>query len=164
MSHFVSLYREVDSTWPSLDNPVLVHCGYVHATVMYVVQCVHLIRAGVGRTALFIALRIAVEQAHAERTVDLVSIVNKMRQQRMKMIQTEVYSYFYQMLTLSLVQEQYIFLHNAVLEWEYCGKTSVTPMDMMRITRTFEVINPVLKMSSYNAQFKVQLSTRQPHM
>ena len=50
----------------------------------------YLIRAGVGRTALFIGLRIAVEQAHAEKTVDLVSIVNKMRQQRMKMIQTEV--------------------------------------------------------------------------
>lgn len=45
--------------------------------------------AGIGRTAVFIGLCMAVEQVKREQSVDLVSIVNKLRQQRMKMIQTE---------------------------------------------------------------------------
>ena len=48
--------------------------------------------AGVGRTGTFIALDIGLQQANKERQVDFVSIINKMREQRMKMIQTKVSS------------------------------------------------------------------------
>ena len=46
--------------------------------------------AGVGRTGTFIAIDIALEQARKEDVVDINGIVNRMRQQRMKIVQTAV--------------------------------------------------------------------------
>ena len=45
---------------------------------------------GVGRTGTFIAISIALEQAAAEKVVDIAGITNRMRQQRMKMVQSPV--------------------------------------------------------------------------
>ena len=45
-----------------------------------------------GRTGTLIALDIALEQIKAERGVDFAAIINKMRDQRMKMVQTPVSS------------------------------------------------------------------------
>ena len=46
--------------------------------------------AGVGRTGTFIAVDMALEQAEREGMVDIAGIVNRLREQRMKMVQTEV--------------------------------------------------------------------------
>ena len=46
--------------------------------------------AGVGRTGTFIAIDIALQQAEGEGTVDIPSIITKIRNQRMKMVQTVV--------------------------------------------------------------------------
>ena len=46
--------------------------------------------AGVGRTGTLIALDIALEQINNERGVDISGIINNMREQRMKMVQTAV--------------------------------------------------------------------------
>jgi len=46
--------------------------------------------AGVGRTGTFIAIDIALEQVDNENTIDIPAIVTKLRQQRMKLIQTDV--------------------------------------------------------------------------
>ena len=54
-------------------GPILVHCS-----------------AGVGRTGTFIAVDMALEQAEKERKVDIAGIVNRLREQRMKMVQTDV--------------------------------------------------------------------------
>ena len=59
--------------WKILGGPLLVHCS-----------------AGVGRTGTFITLDIALEQANKEGIVDIPGIVNRLRQQRMKMVQTDV--------------------------------------------------------------------------
>lgn len=48
--------------------------------------------AGVGRTGTFIAMNRALEQAKGG-VVDVMGIVNDMRQQRMKMVQTLVSIY-----------------------------------------------------------------------
>ena len=69
----MTLHQRVMSEWQNVGGPVLVHCS-----------------AGVGRTGTFIAMDIALEQANSKRKVDIAGIVNRLRQQRMRMIQTDV--------------------------------------------------------------------------
>ena len=67
------LHKRVTNTWSSSKGPILVHCS-----------------AGVGRTGTYIAVDIALEQANRERIVDIAGIINRLREQRMKMVQTAV--------------------------------------------------------------------------
>jgi protein tyrosine phosphatase len=46
--------------------------------------------AGVGRTGTFIALDILLQQMAHEKVVDIYGCVQKLRQQRMLMVQTKV--------------------------------------------------------------------------
>ena len=48
------------------------------------------VSAGVGRTGTFMAIDMGLQQAEKEGGIDIISIINKMRQQRMKMVQTAV--------------------------------------------------------------------------
>ena len=54
----------------------------------------HTCSAGVGRTGTFIAIDVALQQAEGEDNVDIPSILTKLRNQRMKMVQTVVCTYF----------------------------------------------------------------------
>ena len=67
------LQKQSTKSWSPSKGPILVHCS-----------------AGVGRTGTFIAMDIALEQAKKEGVVDIAGIVNRLRQQRMKMVQTLV--------------------------------------------------------------------------
>ena len=69
----MTLHQRVMVEWRNVGGPVLVHCS-----------------AGVGRTGTFIAMDIALEQAKRKGEVDIAGIVNRLRQQRMRMIQTDV--------------------------------------------------------------------------
>ncbi|XP_067942397.1 receptor-type tyrosine-protein phosphatase epsilon-like [Watersipora subatra] len=77
--------------------PLIVHCS-----------------AGVGRTGTYIALENLIQEAHDERmkpkSVDVVACVNRLRQERMFMVQ---------------VPEQYLFLYEMVSEALSCGDTSL---------------------------------------
>ena len=69
----MSLHKQVMAKWSPSKGPILVHCS-----------------AGVGRTGTFIAVDIALEQAKKEGVIDIAGIANRLRQQRMKMVQTLV--------------------------------------------------------------------------
>ena len=69
----MTLHKQSTNNWSPSKGPILVHCS-----------------AGVGRTGTFIAVDLALEQARKERVVDIAGIVNRLRQQRMKMVQTLV--------------------------------------------------------------------------
>ena len=70
----MTLHKRVMGEWYPDSGPILVHCS-----------------AGVGRTGTFIALDMALEQADSKGEVDIAGIICRLREQRMKMIQTEVY-------------------------------------------------------------------------
>ncbi|XP_064294464.1 receptor-type tyrosine-protein phosphatase alpha isoform X2 [Phalacrocorax carbo] len=74
-------------------GPVLVHCS-----------------AGIGRTGTFIALDFLLKMGKAEGKVDVFHCVQKLREQRVSMVQTK---------------EQYTFLYEALLEALLCGSTGV---------------------------------------
>ena len=63
--------------------------------------------AGVGRTGVFIALDIILEKSRKEGVVDVMGVVNNMRKQRMRMVQTVVstYIYLYPLTMTTLVTE-----------------------------------------------------------
>ncbi|CAI5641504.1 receptor-type tyrosine-protein phosphatase S isoform X9 [Oreochromis niloticus] len=66
--------------------------------------------AGVGRTGCFIVIDAMLERIRHERTVDIYGHVTLMRSQRNYMVQTE---------------DQYSFIHEALLEAVACGNTEV---------------------------------------
>ena len=74
-SILMSFHKQSTNNWSPSKGPILVHCS-----------------AGVGRTGTFIAIDISLEQAKKEGVVDIAGIVNRLRQQRMKMVQTIVRS------------------------------------------------------------------------
>ena len=71
----MALHKQSTNNWSSSKGPILVHCS-----------------AGVGRTGTFIAIDLALEQAKKEGVIDIAGIVNRIRQQRMQMVQTLVRS------------------------------------------------------------------------
>ncbi|XP_053742967.1 protein tyrosine phosphatase receptor type Fa isoform X5 [Synchiropus splendidus] len=66
--------------------------------------------AGVGRTGCFIVIDAMLERMKHEKSVDIYGHVTCMRAQRNYMVQTE---------------DQYIFIHEALLEAAMCGNTEV---------------------------------------
>ena len=54
------------------------------------VSCTYTYSAGVGRSGTFIAIDIALQQAEGEGGVDIPSTITRLRNQRMKMVQTMV--------------------------------------------------------------------------
>ena len=69
----MSFHKRAMTNWSPSKGPILVHCS-----------------AGVGRTGTFIAVDLALEQARKEGMVDIAGIVNRLRQQKMQMVQTLV--------------------------------------------------------------------------
>ncbi|KAF6733989.1 Receptor-type tyrosine-protein phosphatase F [Oryzias melastigma] len=96
---------------PEYPTPILAFlrrvkaCNPLDAGPM-VVHC----SAGVGRTGCFIVIDAMLERMKHEKTVDIYGHVTCMRAQRNYMVQTE---------------DQYIFIHEALLEAATCGNTEV---------------------------------------
>ncbi|XP_019851757.1 PREDICTED: receptor-type tyrosine-protein phosphatase epsilon-like [Amphimedon queenslandica] len=119
----MSLHKQVMATWSPSKGPILVHCS-----------------AGVGRTGTFIAIDIALEQAKREGVVDIGGIVNRLRQQRMKMVQT---------------LDQYVFLHDAVLETVMCGDTEIPSNEYEMKLRELKEIDSSTGCSGLQSQFEL---------
>ncbi|XP_072044700.1 uncharacterized protein [Amphiura filiformis] len=79
--------------------------------------------AGIGRTGTFITLDTMLKMAKAEGKVDIFNFVHDMRQRRPGLIQ---------------IVAQYIFVHDALLEALFCGKTTIPTSDVEHAWRAVE--------------------------
>uniref|UniRef100_A0A4W6C2H6 Receptor-type tyrosine-protein phosphatase F n=1 Tax=Lates calcarifer TaxID=8187 RepID=A0A4W6C2H6_LATCA len=95
--------------------------------------------AGVGRTGCFIVIEAMLERMKHEKTVDIYGHVTCMRAQRNYMVQTE---------------DQYIFIHEALLEAATCGNTEVPARNLYAHIQKLTQIPPGETVTAMELEFK----------
>ncbi|VVC96328.1 unnamed protein product [Leptidea sinapis] len=95
--------------------------------------------AGVGRTGCFIVIDSMLERARHERTVDIYGHVTCLRAQRNYMVQTE---------------DQYIFIHDALLEAVICGDTEVPARNLHSHIQKLMRVDPIENITGMELEFK----------
>ena len=84
--------------------------------------------AGVGRTGTYIVIDAMLKRIASEQTVDVFGYVCQLRCQRNLMVQ---------------VEEQYVFIHDVLLEAILCGDTEVPARDLRIHIKQLMEQNPV---------------------
>ena len=102
--------------------------------------------AGVGRTGAFIVIDSMLERVKHERTVDIYGHVTCLRAQRNYMVQTE---------------DQYIFIHDALLEAVQSGNTEISARHLYAHMQklTLPMADGSCGMCGMEAEFKVRTSS-----
>lgn len=96
--------------------------------------------AGVGRTGCFIVIDAMLERMKHEKTVDIYGHVTCMRSQRNYMVQTE---------------DQYVFIHEALLEAATCGHTEVPARNLYAHIQKLGQVPPGESVTAMELEFKV---------
>ncbi|KAH9492263.1 hypothetical protein Btru_026124 [Bulinus truncatus] len=95
--------------------------------------------AGVGRTGAFIVIDAMLERIKHEMTVDIYGHVTCLRAQRNYMVQTE---------------DQYIFIHDALLEAVQCGNTEVPARNLAAHIQKLTAPEPGQAITGMELEFK----------
>ncbi|XP_076263869.1 tyrosine-protein phosphatase Lar isoform X2 [Rhynchophorus ferrugineus] len=95
--------------------------------------------AGVGRTGCFIVIDSMLERMRHEKTVDIYGHVTCLRAQRNYMVQTE---------------DQYIFIHDALLEAYICGLTEVQARNLHSHIQKLMQLEPGENITGMEHEFK----------
>uniref|UniRef100_A0A672MA48 protein-tyrosine-phosphatase n=1 Tax=Sinocyclocheilus grahami TaxID=75366 RepID=A0A672MA48_SINGR len=95
--------------------------------------------AGVGRTGCFIVIEAMLERMKHEKSVDIYGHVTCMRSQRNYMVQTE---------------DQYIFIHEALLEAATCGNTEVPARSLYTHIQKLTQVSPGDTVTAMELEFK----------
>ncbi|XP_031727731.1 receptor-type tyrosine-protein phosphatase delta-like isoform X20 [Anarrhichthys ocellatus] len=103
--------------------------------------------AGVGRTGCFIVIEAMAERIKHEKTLDIYGHVTLMRSQRNYMVQTE---------------DQYIFIHDALLETVTCGNTEVPARNLYSYIQRLTQIEPGENVTGMELEFK-RLASAKAH-
>ncbi|XP_071062530.1 receptor-type tyrosine-protein phosphatase S-like isoform X3 [Pseudochaenichthys georgianus] len=101
--------------------------------------------AGVGRTGCFIVIDAMLERIRQERTVDIYGQVTLMRSQRNYMVQTE---------------DQYSFIHEALLEAVACGNTEVAARSLYSYMQKLAKVEPGEHITGMELEFKRLANTK----
>ncbi|XP_048879331.1 receptor-type tyrosine-protein phosphatase T isoform X7 [Brienomyrus brachyistius] len=95
--------------------------------------------AGAGRTGCFIAVDIMLDMAENEGVVDIFNCIRELRSQRVNMVQTE---------------EQYVFVHDAILEACLCGNTAIPVCEFREIYYNISRLDPQTNSSQIKDEFQ----------
>uniref|UniRef100_A0A8C5HCK0 protein-tyrosine-phosphatase n=1 Tax=Gouania willdenowi TaxID=441366 RepID=A0A8C5HCK0_GOUWI len=95
--------------------------------------------AGAGRTGCFIAVDIMLDMAENEGVVDIFNCIRELRSQRVNMVQTE---------------EQYVFVHDAILEACLCGNTAIPVCEFRAIYYNISRLDPQTNSSQIKDEFQ----------
>ncbi|XP_034146356.1 receptor-type tyrosine-protein phosphatase S isoform X3 [Esox lucius] len=101
--------------------------------------------AGVGRTGCFIVIDAMLERIRHERTADVYGHVTLMRSQRNYMVQTE---------------DQYGFIHEALLEAVACGNTEVAARSLFSYMQKLGQVESGEHVTGMELEFKRLASTK----
>ncbi|XP_058241162.1 receptor-type tyrosine-protein phosphatase delta-like isoform X24 [Hemibagrus wyckioides] len=101
--------------------------------------------AGVGRTGCFIVIDAMLERIKHEKTVDIYGHVTLMRAQRNYMVQTE---------------DQYVFIHDALLEAVTCGNTEVPARNLYAYIQKLTHIETGENVTGMELEFKRLANTK----
>ncbi|XP_042184899.1 receptor-type tyrosine-protein phosphatase S isoform X5 [Oncorhynchus tshawytscha] len=99
--------------------------------------------AGVGRTGCFIVIDAMLERIRHERTADIYGHVTLMRSQRNYMVQTE---------------DQYGFIHEALLEAVACGNTEVAARSLFSYMQKLGKVESGEHVTGMELEFKERVS------
>uniref|UniRef100_A0A4W2HAP5 Receptor-type tyrosine-protein phosphatase F n=1 Tax=Bos indicus x Bos taurus TaxID=30522 RepID=A0A4W2HAP5_BOBOX len=131
---------------PEYPTPILAFlrrvkaCNPLDAGPM-VVHC----SAGVGRTGCFIVIDAMLERMKHEKTVDIYGHVTCMRAQRNYMVQTE---------------DQYVFIHEALLEAAMCGHTEVPARNLYAHIQKLGQVPPGESVTAMELEFKLLANSK----
>ncbi|XP_057679910.1 receptor-type tyrosine-protein phosphatase mu-like isoform X5 [Corythoichthys intestinalis] len=95
--------------------------------------------AGAGRTGCFMVIDIMLDMAEREGVVDIYNCVRELRARRVNMVQTE---------------EQYVFIHDAILEACLCGDTSVPANQLRSVYYDVNRLDPQTNSSPIKEEFR----------
>ncbi|NXD14959.1 PTPRU phosphatase, partial [Nothocercus nigrocapillus] len=104
--------------------------------------------AGTGRTGCYIVLDVMLDMAECEGVVDIYNCVKTLCSRRINMIQTE---------------EQYVFIHDAILEACLCGETSIPAGEFKPTYKEMVRIEPQSNSSQLREEFQT-LNSVTPHL
>ncbi|XP_078722665.1 receptor-type tyrosine-protein phosphatase kappa-like isoform X7 [Lampetra fluviatilis] len=94
--------------------------------------------AGAGRTGCFIVIDMMLEMAEGEAVVDIYNCVRELRAQRVNMVQTE---------------EQYVFIHDVILEACLCGDTAVPAAEFRSVYYDLARLDPQTHTNQIKEEF-----------
>ncbi|XP_066538356.1 protein tyrosine phosphatase receptor type Ma isoform X2 [Hoplias malabaricus] len=95
--------------------------------------------AGAGRTGCFIVIDIMLDMAEREGVVDIYNCVRELRSRRVNMVQTE---------------EQYVFIHDAILEACLCGDTTIPSNQLRSVYYDMNRLDPQTNSSQIKEEFR----------
>ncbi|XP_034038391.1 receptor-type tyrosine-protein phosphatase mu-like isoform X3 [Thalassophryne amazonica] len=95
--------------------------------------------AGAGRTGCFIVIDIMLDMAEREGVVDIYNCVRELRSRRVNMVQTE---------------EQYVFIHDVILEACLCGDTTIPASQLRSVYYDMNRLDPQTNSSPIKDEFR----------
>ncbi|XP_078397148.1 receptor-type tyrosine-protein phosphatase mu isoform X10 [Cetorhinus maximus] len=95
--------------------------------------------AGAGRTGCFMVIDIMLDMAEREGVVDIYNCVRELRSRRVNMVQTE---------------EQYVFIHDAILEACLCGDTAIPASQLRSAYYEMNKLEPQTNSSQIKEEYR----------